>query len=259
MMSELLATHVEAALDENILLLASLMDGTATAHHADLVCKNYRLAAIGKLFLTGRRQPFQRRLHQSAGAWAHYLSTAPSTTKRNSRSAPFLDALATGAMPLAHTIAERSSRTWAQGEEYEEDFLFHEFLMQLACFNAPTARCNALLDRYALCLNDTEDVRLDVCRSLLHAEAKKFDAALRRLLVERETRLDRIARNRSIPTLELSTVWHLSVEGLALVQVARRHNLAVADDLLHVPALVYDTTGTDWDRDDWKNPDPTSD
>ncbi len=55
----------------------------------------------------------------------------PDEEKITSEVKPSFDALGGGYFDAAQAIAARSRATWHQGREYEEDFLYAHFLLQL--------------------------------------------------------------------------------------------------------------------------------
>jgi hypothetical protein len=252
MRSELLPAYVGAALEENEDLVADLSADEVTLDAVMEVCRNYRVAAIGSLLLTGRSRSFRHRLHQSGAALADFLSRTSSEMKLTSKSAPFLDAIAAGDMEAARRIATASRRDWVQGEEYEEDFLFFDFLMRHSFLGAAPSECEAILVQYNHSLAGTEDTRLDVCRAFLSGQSDQFEAALERFLVDRSKRLDALADRISVPNDELATIWHLSVEGVAFVRLARAKSMIVRADYLHVPSTSLEEGPQHWTVDDWR-------
>ena len=93
-------------------------------------CQDMRIAGIADLFLTGKATELHQCLQHSGQAYAYFLTSAPDTTTTTSRGLPFFDAVAAGDLQLAEQIARMAQRTFAPGEEYEEDFLFVDFVMQ---------------------------------------------------------------------------------------------------------------------------------
>ena len=68
------------------------------------------------------------------------------SAKLTSRSEPFFDAIAAADFDGARAIAVASRRTWRQGEEYQEDFLFVDFVMKHFFLGAPDAECQQTLE-----------------------------------------------------------------------------------------------------------------
>jgi len=147
--------------------------------------------------------------------------------------------VAAGDFEGAGEVARHARRTWAQGEEYEEDFLFVELLMQHFFLGADRARCEAMLVRYERALQGaTQDLRLDICKALLEPDAQSFGEALGRFLSERHDRLARQVKEESLAPELAATEALLCVEGLALVGLAERKGLETDEDYLQVPSIA---------------------
>lgn len=252
-MSALLPAYVKLALEENQAALPSIVASPTRLRDVLDACDRFRLAAIGALFLTGRFGPFGHRLHQSGRAFAAALARLPETARATGRARPFVDALAADDREAALEIARLCRRTWMQGEEFEEDFLFHEILMQIDFLGASTAIAVEMLTRYEEALAGTEDPRLPVLRALVESDGPAFDRALKDYLRERARELDQRAATRDIPAGLLATEWHLSVEGVALVRVARRRGLKTAAAYRQVPKSALEPPREDWSRSRWQD------
>ncbi|WP_426756610.1 Imm49 family immunity protein [Myxococcus sp. Y35] len=252
MASRFLPAVIENALHQSRALLPVLVRGAGGARHVLTFCDNLRIAGIGALFLTGTSEPFLLRLQQSGRAFAHYLRGAANDDVRLSRSRPLLDAIGAGDFDGAALIARHARRAWAQGEEYEEDFLFIEFLIQHGVLEAPVSACEDLLTRYERALRGAEDLRFDVCRALLAADAESFNEALALYLSDRKERLEAQAETSPFPEEFLATEWSFSLEGLVLARLAERRGLETEEDYLHVPSLARARSRTPPGEDSWR-------
>lgn len=255
MASRFLPAVIENALHQNRRLLPVLVRGAGGSRHILTFCDNLRIAGIGSLFLTGTSESFLRRLQQSGRAFAHYLRNAGNADVRLSRSRPFFDAVGAGDFDGAALIARYARRTWAQGEEYEEDFLFMEFLIHHGVLKAPVADCEALLVRYERALSGAEDLRLDVCRALFQADSDAFNQALAVFLSDRKDQLEAQATTTPFPEEFLATEWNFCLEGLVLVRLAERNGLETEEDYLHIPSLARELPQSQPGEDTWMDAD----
>jgi hypothetical protein len=253
MASKFLPAIIGNAIEENQDLLPALIRGKADLRRIFTFCSNFRIAGISSLFLSGKSEDFRYYFHKSGRAFAHFLRNAQTIKVRLSKSQPFFDAVGAGDYEGAAQIAHDSCRTWAQGEEYEEDFLFFDFLMQLFFLGASSAACGALLERYEKCLQGAEDRRLDICKSLLHKDSDAFNSALRNFLLERKEALEKMAETQTIGEEQLATEWHFSVEGLALVRLAERRGIHTEEEYLHIPSIAREDAPLRFHADSWKN------
>jgi len=255
--SELLPGYVIGALEENEENFPDLLGGAQVTYRQVLAaCNNFRIAGIGELFVTGRAAHLHRRLHQSARLLGTVLPTLPGSTRATGRARPFIDAVAANDDDAALTIASLCKRNWTKGEEFEEDFLFHEILMQRFFLGASSPACRPMLVRYEKTLGGTDDARLDVLRSLIDPDTVPFKVAVATYLKERAHDLAEKENSGGIAGDLLATEWHLSVEGIALTRLARRLSLPTDRQFLHVPAVALELPTEDWGRSNWRRIDP---
>lgn len=253
MTSEYLPVFVQNALEENEELLPTIRGGKLRQQDILSFCQNFRIAGTGGLLLGAKPESFRWNLHQSGRAYVHFLKgTAPEATL-TSKALPFFDAIAAGDFEGAEEIARHSRRTWAQGEEYEEDFLFVDFCMQHFFLGTPPQACERLLARYETALQGTEDFRLDVCKALLVADSQAFREALGRFLTARSDNFDVLERNESAAPELLATERHLSIEGLALVRLAERKGMETDEDYANIPSIARLGGTLNFKADSWKS------
>ena len=248
-----LQTFVEMALSDNQRRLSQSLGRSPELKEVLGICRNFRIAGIGALFLSGTSEAFLWRLHQSARCYAHFLPKLEETAKRTGHSLPFFDAITARDLVAAREIALHSRRSWAQGVEYEEDFLFVEFLMQHFFLNMKEEDCRELLQRYETALQGSEDFRLDVCKALLDADEASFGTALTRFLAGRGEHIEEVREAGYMEDDLHATEGQLSVEGLALVMLAEQKGLATEEDYLHVPSIAREPPARVFSEDSWRH------
>ncbi|WP_158623825.1 Imm49 family immunity protein [Corallococcus llansteffanensis] len=231
-------------------MLPVLEARAATQSQVLAFCGHLRLAGIGTLFLTGTPEVFHQRLKQSGEAFAWFLQGAEVLSKQTGSTLPFFDAIAAGDMATAGEVAREARHSWAQGEEYEEDFLFVEFLMQRFFLGASQDTCERLLARYEQALQGAEDIRLPLCQALVTRDAEGFEESLKGFLSERDDRFESNANSESPE--RLATEALLSVEGLALVRLAEREGFPLAEDYLHVPSVALEGRAPSLESNSWR-------
>ena len=236
-MSEFLPVFLQNALEDNETLLPEIASARTVLPRVLAFCDNYRIAAIGSLFLDGNGDEFRRRLAQSGRAFARYTSLPGIQLPLLSQARPLFDAIGAGDMGCAGDISTRLRREWARGEEYEEDHLFPEYVMQRFFLGATPEHGVGLLDRWALALQDSEDPRLDVCRALEARDATAFEGSLDRFLADEKAQMDEDAERGMAPEIA-ATERHLSTLGLALVRLAELVSLSVLAEYPRIPSLA---------------------
>ncbi|WP_160174301.1 Imm49 family immunity protein [Archangium violaceum] len=233
-------------------MLPSVVKGQIDFKGILTFCRNFRAAGIATLFLGGEPSAFQQLLQCSGRAFAHFLSTVTPPGPLTSKAQPFFDAVAAGDFEGASQIAHRSRRTWAQGEEYEEDYLFVTFCMQYFTSEAERTPGEALLQRYEAALQSSEDLRLPACQALRQGDSRAFNEAMRLFLAERGTRMDDRRMRAALSVEEAATEAALAVEGLALVRLAERAGLATEGDFLHIPSVAREGSAHSMAPDAWQ-------
>jgi hypothetical protein len=252
MTSGFLPVFVQNALEDNEELLPDVVAGRADFRTVLEFCQNFRMASIGALFLGSEPKVFRQMLHHSGRAYVHFLGYADPGTTLTSKAEPFFDAVAAGDFDGARLIARHSRRDWARGEEYEEDFLFVECLMQQFFLEGTPRAGEDLLERYETALQGSEDARLPVCKALLGGDADDFNASLAQYLSERGDLLAKLDEGGTLMEEESVTEGNLSVEGLALVRLAEHKGLKTERDYLHVPSLARKGGRVPFSAEAWK-------
>ncbi|MDP1861338.1 MAG: hypothetical protein Q8K82_21870 [Gemmatimonadaceae bacterium] len=221
-------------------------DITRLGNVCEEMCTHYRALGICLLSESADMDGFFHYLIQSALTRRHYLqgvSSAGGGDPRHSRASfidPAFDAIAARQWRLAGDIFGSVAHEWTVGEEYEDDFCYAEFIRRLVTVRSDGA--DELLARWREALEGGVDLRLDVATALRAADANLFDDTLLRLLQSQEAKARAIADpvDGSLAAEDATFYpnrW-VSIEGLALLAVARREGLTVTDELPACPPLA---------------------
>jgi hypothetical protein len=154
-----------------------------------------------------------------------------------SRAFPFLDALAAGEPDTAADIARLSATTWMKDDEYEDDFLYMRFLMELTV-DRHSARLTDGLRRLQEVAADREPERLGICEALLAADRTVFDTAMERLELKRREELAIQRKNPGAAPQLLETEPFVFIEGLALARLAASLGIGLLHQYPGIPALA---------------------
>lgn len=236
MTSPFLPIHVENALGELEDRVPLLEAGRLELDGVLDLCRWYRVAGIGDLFLEGDPAALQRRLAQSGRAFAHWSERAADEEKVASLSLPLFDAVAAGDLEGAAAIARSSRRTHARGQEYEEDFLFVEWVMQRFLLGADAQGLERLLARWEEALQGAADPRLDLARAAAAGKGRAAGQALRAFLDDRRRTLE--AQEDVLEPEVADTEGSFSVEGVALARLADAAGLRIGAEFPNVPAAA---------------------
>jgi hypothetical protein len=210
----------------------------------ELLSGLFQAVAICHLLESLDVQEFRANLMRSAQARIYFLRKSREQGNLSDRrlalgrTEALLDALAAGSTPLVQELARHVVSTWHPGWEYEEDHLYFLSLQALAT-KGPGEQVDALLARYAALQPDPLDPRFNVTRALARRDAVAFEQSLLQLMADRdETQQTRLAQLLE-PDIKACLHWprcFVSIEGLALLALARRMKLATPDLVPLCPA-----------------------
>ena len=156
-----------------------------------------------------------------------------------SRTEAFLDAVAAADLPLAREIASLSGSAWNPAWEYEDDFCYYRILHTLVldpnASREPTL--GALLARFEDALDGDKSWQFALCEALVERDESLFDESLQGFVEAEQEAND--ARRDALESYEF-LFWprsFVSVEGLALLQVATLRGLPTAEAYPLCPAI----------------------
>ena len=199
------------------------------------ISEQYRKIGVSVLLIDGDLDGFAHHLISSALTRRAFLrQPAPSEAPDHGRRASFLDpvhdAIAVGQVGLAAEIGRLSPDTWYEGYEYLEDFLYAQILFGLV--DPGTRDLAALVEQHEEALRGVDDPRNAVCRALVAEDAVAFGEAMEAFVT---AEADRIAEARTT-SYKFYDFQEISVEGLALLRLARRAGLPSDPEYRHCPS-----------------------
>ncbi|NOZ52462.1 MAG: hypothetical protein GXP08_04860 [Gammaproteobacteria bacterium] len=225
------------------------------------LCTRYRRRAAACFFLEADTGAFYRDLFKSAQAFLYFLKRAsedsaidryPLTT---GRSAPFFDAIAGQNMALARAIAQHSPQTFADGDEYEDDFFYYHFLMRLYFFETDKKELTSILGQLSSAVTQESTYKAGICKALLGKDSEGFNENLSTLLLAHQGTYDRY-REQEIEQDDIIDVEsNISIEGLALIRLAEIRDIVTAKEYRLIPGISrHGTALLPMQEDAWKTP-----
>jgi hypothetical protein len=151
-----------------------------------------------------------------------------------SRSASMVDAMAGDDFLLAEEILALSPTAFRPGDEYEDDFYWQRFL-GLHLGTVPSADADAALAALA---ENAKGARVALAKALRSHDAEGFDEAFRDFLAEREAEN---AEDEALADEDAAVAagTQVFVEGVAVLKLARKLGLEVADEYPMCPTLAF--------------------
>ncbi len=208
--------------------------------------RHYRALGICRLAADADVDGFFHYLIQSALTRRYYLEAAQAAGggeprhRRASLLEPVFDALAARQWRLARELSDLAPAEWTEGEEYEDDFCYAAFVRRSLL--DPRADLAALLARWERILEGAPDPRLEVARSFAGRAPGAVAAALRSLLAHEDAKAralaDPDAGSALAEELPFFPNGWVSVEALALLALAERHQLDVQGSFRACPPLA---------------------
>jgi hypothetical protein len=226
------------ALYENSRKIPAVRAGNASATEVVELCRNYRMAGICSLLMSASAPEFHHFLRKSAAVLEFCTSRGTPAFTRVRALPPLLDALCCGELEVAESFARKSGATWDSSSEYEEEFLYADFLCSHFFLPSDEARDGGLVDRYAGLVGAGEEPRLVIVQAFLGNDEALFEQGLDSLLAARAARYRRLVDKGAIPRWDAATEGCVSIEGLALVALAERKGFNTRRDYPTVPSLA---------------------
>jgi hypothetical protein len=243
-MSEFLDTHRDNARDLLHDTLPRLLSGSVT--HAELlrICESYRVAGIVGFLLDADPDELHGRLFDAGRAYLFGLGAMTTDEVILSRALPLLDALACrddrGALDIARLL---TPVPWRADREYDDDFYFMAWLAQWVREELADERKTTELVARTELLTALEAVangapRAALARALEDRDEQTFSTALEALLDAYQAHQRLLLARGAVSDEVAATLPYLCVEGLALLELARRTGLRVELDHPAVPELA---------------------
>ncbi len=202
----------------------------------------YRELGVALYLSTGDPASFAGSLAKGVQARLHYLrrhaeGKVPDSLRYNTtlQNRAFFDALAIGDLASASELVRLCDSRWYPDFEYEDDFLFADFLQRFFLVlhdGAGKALAEQNLARLAGVLEGQASPEHDLCAALVGEDAEGFDAAFTALLNRRRAKFKEIL---TLPPEVVATEKHVFVNGIGIVLLARGAGLATQEEYPTVP------------------------
>lgn len=176
------------------------------------------------------RETYLRRIHDTGIIQDHHFASG--------RYQPILDAIAANDFDLGKQIVALSPSEWQKGHEYEEDYLYSLIIHNLILESSPFEDISALIDRYDVCCISETANRGSLTRALLLRDQNLFEQSFEELLDFREREISADKARAQMEEPEIMANRYVFIEGLAILRLAERCNLATFQEYRFCPALA---------------------
>ncbi|MBU8897878.1 immunity 49 family protein [Corallococcus sp. M34] len=185
----------------------------------------YRLRAIAHFLQTGDTTSYISDLHRSGQTRLYYLKGSSTSERfhRTSRNRAFFDCIAINDLNTAELLAEYCDERWVANLEYEDDFLFIQFLQTrfLALHGRRTPRdCDLVLNRLSHVVAATDNPYLNLCHALQERNSNNTQNALHQIITRRAANYSRAAELGDLHSVFLHTERFIDIQAIAIVRIA---------------------------------------
>jgi hypothetical protein len=252
MSSQFLSAFIENAAFDISLHVAALKGGKLDWVGLQQLCKAFRQRGVCSLLLNGESDAYFVNTMQSASACLYFSRQMHDEKRCLSQIEPIFDAICGGYWECARELAVLSPKAANLDYEYEDDYLYAKFLLEVSLIGAADETSRNTLDRYEVVSEGIDSPRLEVGRALLDHDEEAFHTNLYILLDDSAEKLEAKIDRNAMPEEEWSWQRYFSTEGLALIRIAMRRNIPVAADYPHVPEELIYGKSLPFDQEVWK-------
>lgn len=218
----------------------------------NMFCQQYRIKGICSLLMTMDLDGLRQDLYRSGRCFLYGLNKLPKDKRTISKLNPFFDAIACYDFAGAKQITELARKTPNLNVEYEEDFLYFYFLMQMFFLNGEQSELEKILSDYQA-LNEGEP-RFAICKALYEKNDSDFQKAMEALIIDYEKKFQLLAERGIIPEEELATEGQIFIEGWVLLIMAEKRGLISMINYRYIPSVLQQMSTKSLEHVDWRTP-----
>jgi hypothetical protein len=233
-------------------VLPFILQGNLKQKYIDLLCRSYRRRGICSFFLDGTPKDLLQNLQKSGSAYLYYLRLRKDKVQVLSKASAFFDAIACNDFSTANGIAHSMQCVWNKDEEYEDDFLYVCFLLQKFFLDVDSQNYADTMNRFESVLEGGESARFEMCRAFIDKDDKLFSKALKTMAKEHAEHYKEGRKYEYILEEEWATEGQLFIEGLALIHLAERLEMATDKNYALIPSLVRAEVETVYGPETWR-------
>ena len=218
---------------ENISVIASNISVSEIEEVFEALCFQFESLGIYGLLTKYDLDDFYRNLILSGFCRRSYLErckakgVSESLYHAISRTQSVFSCIVADQVNLAKELISMSSNVWLKDGEYEDDFLYYQFIYKLLISPKNKNELTSILESFEKVLDGDFSSRYSVCKSLLDRNNEAFNEAFTDLIIERENYIDNKVFHNDPMFLAHDFVF---IEGLGLLLLARSLGMVVEKD-----------------------------
>ncbi len=254
---DLLLENLDFELEEHLgRILLGLEERRVDGQAVLDLCLHHRRTAIALLLSALDVEGFRQNLYQSGRAYAFLLRMARQGFEVEpyylcrSRAEPLWDALAADDLETARELASLAPTQWRKELEDESDHRYFDFILTLLQNPQDTTPLDDRLGAFERALAGSDSARFELCTALFQRDERRFASALLVVLDEHHQHYSELAHTDSVAPEDAQTQTFVSIEGVALVKLARSLELHPRRQLRFVPDVVLAPSAVPLERSD---------
>jgi len=209
------------------------------------VSKEYRKIACLRLLSKANKKEFASSLAKSAQAWIYFMGLIKQGRNFEDefncgiRYISLFDALSCGIIKYAVAIAKSYPNKHTSDYEYEDDFLFYQFISQLTLLSQDEKHkdLKEILARWKEVLQGDPCCFYNICEALQHNDKDAFSNALIEIIQERNEKFENWKISPSYIEEVVASSQHIYVNGLALLRLAELLNIDISEEFESLPNI----------------------
>lgn len=204
----------------------------------------FRCIGCGKLLARYDVDEYLHSLYKSAKIYQYMLDNRTNNPDMDkyylckSKGLPLLDVLAVSEFQLAQTMAKTMTSTWTKNMEDKDDFIYFDMITDLIQDKLDTKFLKEKLEDFEEALEGCESDRFKIIESIIEINSCGFNEALHNMIEKRKELISQWNDSDHIFNL---TEGNIFIEGIALIQIAKKFEIEILDDYQYIPNIVFST------------------
>jgi hypothetical protein len=210
----------------------------------------YRNIGCGMLLSRYDIEEYIQSLYKSAKTYQQLLENKNDNLEKyylcKSKGLPLLDAIAIDQFDLARELTANMTKTWTENMEDIDDFIYFDIISDLIQEKPDFKLLETKLIEFENSLEGNSTNRLSVLKAIVEKSSDDFDVSLQSMILKIKKR---IAKNNDSDYYYVTLEGNIFIEGIALIQIARKCGIGVNERYQYIPDIVFNQPEMDFPVD----------
>ena len=241
--------------DSIVMLRSAVLAHEAKVDTGPAMAAAYRMVAACALLARMDGPAANGWLVRSAQAFCAITERFPHLCPAVGKASVLRDAIAGGGIEAGRTVAKRLPTVQRGDEEYADEFHFQRYLIERFLKGDPAAAA-AHLDALGRDEESMKDGRAELCAAFQTNDPVLFERGMEAFLEAHRARYDDLRQREAASNAVLCTEGPISIDGLAMVRLARIAGLATRDQYPLIPDFALASPPVLLPAEAWLNEPP---